>query len=386
MVRQQELLALADTIKILNDDDALELFKKTLPSASFVEIKVTSQSWRARALAALHKASRGPNNAHLHARPELDLIALAISGKKVGFDKVIKMIDEMVLNLKREQIDDENKKEYCEKQLDLSEDKKKELELSVSDSETAIEEMQGSIEKLTEEIAALKKGIKALDKSVAEATEQRKEENAEYKELKQSDTAAKEILLFAKNRLNKFYNPKLYKPPADAPAVFVQVATHRNSAAPPPPPESFGAYTKKSGENAGVTQMIDLLVKDLDTELTESEVNEKTAQSDYEELMAESAVKRADDSKSISDKTASKAAEEEALENEEDTKAATGKELMATLKYIHSLHGECDWLLKYFDARKEARDGELDALGKAKAVLNGADFSFVQMRSLRGSA
>merc|ERR1719218_17350 len=29
-----ELLALADTIKILNDDDALELFKKTLPSAA----------------------------------------------------------------------------------------------------------------------------------------------------------------------------------------------------------------------------------------------------------------------------------------------------------------------------------------------------------------
>merc|ERR1719474_2509898 len=83
--------------------------------------------------------------------------------------------------------------------------------------------------------------------------------------------------------------------------------------------------------------------------------------------------------------TASKAAEEEALENEEDTRAATGKELMATLKYIHSLHGECDWLLKYFDARKEARAGELDALGKAKAVLNGADFSFLQIKSLRGS-
>merc|ERR1719188_2514791 len=30
--RAEELLALADTIKILNDDDALELFKKTLPS------------------------------------------------------------------------------------------------------------------------------------------------------------------------------------------------------------------------------------------------------------------------------------------------------------------------------------------------------------------
>merc|ERR1719192_736578 len=288
------------------------------------------------------------------------------------------MIDDMVANLKQEQIDDDSKKEYCEKQLDTSEDKKKELEISLSDSETAIEELEGSIATLTEEIAALKKGIKALDKSVSEATEQRKEENAEYKELKQSDTAAKEILLFAKNRLNKFYNPKLYKPPADEPAMFVQVAAHRNDEAPPPPPESFGAYTKKSEDNAGVTQMIDLLVKDLDKELQEAEVNEKDAQTDYETLMAESATKRADDSKSMSDKAATKASEEEALERERDDKAATAKELMATLEYIHSLHGECDWLLKYFDARKEARDGEIDALGKAKAVLSGADFSLMQ--------
>jgi len=385
-LRQQELVALADTIKILNDDDALELFKKTLPSASFVELQVTSEAVRARARAALLKASRGPRNAHTPARPELDLIALAISGKKIGFEKVLGLIDEMVANLKKEQIDDANKKEYCDKQFDLSEDKKKELELSVSDSETAIEEMEGSIEKLTEELAALTKGIKALDKSVAEATEQRKEENDEYKELKQSDTAAKEILLFAKNRLNKFYNPKLYKPPSDAPEMFVQVAAHESKGAPPAPPESFNAYTKKSEGNAGVTQMIDLLVKDLDKELQEAEINEKDAQSDYEQLMAESATKRADDSKSMSDKTASRASEEEALEKEQDTKAATGKELMATLEYIHSLHGECDWLLKYFDARKEARDGELDALGKAKAVLSGADFSLLQTRSLRGYA
>merc|ERR1719411_2169251 len=36
--RQEELVALAETIKILNDDDALELFKKTLPSASFLQV------------------------------------------------------------------------------------------------------------------------------------------------------------------------------------------------------------------------------------------------------------------------------------------------------------------------------------------------------------
>merc|ERR1719247_878354 len=55
--RSQELLALADTIKVLNDDDALELFKKALPgsSASLVQVKVNSASARARALAAIRK-------------------------------------------------------------------------------------------------------------------------------------------------------------------------------------------------------------------------------------------------------------------------------------------------------------------------------------------
>merc|ERR1712003_25502 len=56
-------------------------------------------------------------------------------------------------------------------------------------------------------------GIKALDKSVAEATEQRKEENTEFKDLMASNTAAKDVMAYAKNRLNKFYNPKLYKAP-----------------------------------------------------------------------------------------------------------------------------------------------------------------------------
>merc|ERR1719499_289425 len=195
--RQEELVALAETIKILNDDDALELFKKTLPSAaSLLQVVESEQSLRSRALLAVQEAAQ--KGSPLRAQPQLDLIALALKGKSQGFEKVIKMIDDMVANLKTEQADDEAKKEYCDKEFDTSEDKKKELELKVSDSATAIEELEGSIATLTEEIAALGAGIKALDKAVAEATEIRKEENADYKELKQSDTAAKEILAMAK--------------------------------------------------------------------------------------------------------------------------------------------------------------------------------------------
>merc|ERR1719266_2281101 len=158
--RSEELVALSETIKILNDDDALELFKKTLPSAaaaSLVQVRSNNLHAQSVALTALKAAAQ---HQHLPSRPEIDLIALALSGKKIGFGKVIKMIDDMIGNLKQEQLDDAVKKEYCEKQLDMAEDKKKELEVTLSDSETAIEELEGDIATVTEEIAALKKGIK----------------------------------------------------------------------------------------------------------------------------------------------------------------------------------------------------------------------------------
>merc|ERR1712224_1165017 len=62
-------------------------------------------------------------------------------------------------------------------------------------------------------IAALEDGIKALDKQVAEATADRKEEHEENVETLANDNAAKELIGVAKNRLNRFYNPKLYVAP-----------------------------------------------------------------------------------------------------------------------------------------------------------------------------
>lgn len=269
------------------------------------------------------------------------------------------------------------------------------MEKSLSDTEAAIAKTVEGIATTKDEIAALEAGIKALDKEVADATVQRREENEDYKQLMASNTAAKDIIEMAKNRLNKFYNPKLYKPPAKEElseqdaivrnmggAALVDVSAHtQNNDAPPPPPETFGAYSKKSEESTGVIAMIDLLIKDLDTEMIEAETTEKEAQKDYEDMMADSAEKRALDSKTLTDKGDTKASLEGDLEAHKEAKADTGKELMATLEYIASLHQECDWLIEYYEVRKSARVGEIDSLKKAKAVLSGADFSLLQTKS-----
>merc|ERR1719465_115168 len=69
-LRAEELLAIADTIKILNDDDALELFKKTLPTPSLLQLKTNAKVMQQRALNVLQQANQG-NRA---GRPDLDLI------------------------------------------------------------------------------------------------------------------------------------------------------------------------------------------------------------------------------------------------------------------------------------------------------------------------
>merc|ERR1719498_123702 len=120
------------------------------------------------------------------------------------------------------------------------------------------------------------------------------------------------------------------------------------------------------------------MIADLDKEIQEIEVEEREAQKEYEQFMADSAAKRATDAKSIEDKESAKADLEAKLLKDGEEKTATMKEAMATHEYLADVHADCDWLLNNFEARKTARSGEIDAMTKAKAVLSGADYSLLQ--------
>merc|ERR1719230_17989 len=229
--------------------------------------------------------------------------------------------------------------------------------------------------------------------------DQRKKEHEDFTETLAANTAAVDLLKFAKNRLNKFYNPKLYKPPpkrelseeesitlsmggtlaptaAPGGIAGTGIGLSQSRAVPPPPPAADLAYKTKGEESSGVIRLIDLLINDVEKENQEMELEEKDAQSDYEKMMTNAANKRAEDSKSMTDKQSALAETEESLVNNKEALKNTNFELMNTEKLIAELHAECDWLLKYYDARKEARTGEIESLGKAKDVLSGADYSF----------
>lgn len=396
-MRTAEQLAIAETIKILNDDNALDLFKKTLPGASsFLQVQVSSKELKREALS-LVQAARSK-----HPSMRLDLVSLALRAKKTSFTKIIKMIDEMVTLLGKEQADDDQKKAYCRTELDESEDKLKGLSVDISDATKEIDEAKERMATLASDIAALGKGIKDLDKQVAEATQTRKEENDNYSVTLAANNAAVELLGIAKNRMNKFYDPKLYKANVqpevtalidtsdssddssdDSDDSFLQVASKsksrdEDSVAPPPAPEAFGSYKKQDEGNGGVMGLIDMLVADVEKEITEMKTEEEHAQTDYEQMVKDAAEKRALDARSITEKEGSKADLEERLHKMTTDKAGLLKEEMDTAEYNKDMHGECDWLLANHEVRKEARADEVEALKKATSVLSGADYSFMQ--------
>jgi len=297
------------------------------------------------------------------------------------------------------------KKRIVKKNSILPKTNKKTLDRSIANLETLIENTKSAIATLTEEISTLENGIKDLDNLVAEATTARKEAHATYVEELNANKGANELLAIAKNRLNKFYNPKLYKappkrelseeqrissnlggtlaptaPPGGIAGTGVTALAQRER--PAPAPEMYGAYKKSNEESTGVIAMIDLLKADLEKEMQESEVEEKHDQSEYEQMVSDSAEKRAQDSKSISHKQGANADAEAALVGAEGDHKDAMKSSMANAEYIHNLHQECDWLISNFDVRKEARAGEVESLKNAKAVLSGADYSLLEVNSL----
>jgi hypothetical protein len=379
--RAQEIEAISMAIQILNEDDALDVFKKTLktpetpaPAAAFMQVKNTKANklQKVRAMLATSKASS----------PAVALLQNALVSKvkamekmsKADFSKVVKMIDDMVALLQKEQKDDESSKKWCETEFDKSDDSKKALTQEVKSLASSIAEMSDEISGLKSEIAAATDRIAALDSSVAEATEQRKNENAEFSAAMSANNMAIELIGKAKNKLMQFYNPDLATP--EEPEVAEETAFVQVSMGQPGPAPETAEYAPKAGKSAGITALMDKLIRELEVGNQDAESTEKTAQRDYEELLAEAQKSRKDESKSIVDKRKAKGDLEESLEEAQRTHSLKETALTEVNTYIADLHKSCDFILESFEARREARTNEVEGLKKAKAVLAGADYSF----------
>merc|ERR1719311_420540 len=175
------------------------------------------------------------------------------------FEEIVKMIDDMVVLLGKQQAENDKQKSWCEDEFEKSADEEAAAKTSKAQIAAEISEIGDEIAELIEAVNVLKSEVSELDKTVADATESRKEDHAAYVESMQLNEVAVGLIAKAKNRLQKFYNPTLYKaaPKTEmtmegkiiTAGTFAQVAAHNSNddaVAPPPPPETFeGGVEKK---------------------------------------------------------------------------------------------------------------------------------------------
>merc|ERR1719463_26713 len=365
-LRTMEITAISEAIGILNDDDSLDVFKKALPS-SFVQTVGFLQHTDAKASRARKAQALLAGVASKAKDTHLNLLLYTLGSKlkmksASGFDDVVKMIDDMVVLLGKQQKEDEKQKAYCEGEFEKAADEEAASKTKLAQTDAKLAELTDSIGTLMEEISGLEASISALDKSVADATEQRKEEHAAYVEQMQMNEAAMGLVEKAKNRMQKFYNPTLYKAPPKTEATmeekiitagtFAQVRMHDN-VAPPPAPEMPSGPVQKNAKSAGVIGMMDTIISDLGSDMKDMEYEEKTAQKDYAELMADSQETRAGDTKALTGKTTTKAETEDMLMTAKETRSATATDLKQIATVIADLHAACDFIMQNFDLRKE---------------------------------
>jgi len=360
-----EVEAIGQAIGVLNNDDATALFSKTdtrpaeEAAPALLQVSIKKNSPKAVALEALRQVRRSDNKA---------ITMLAFSAKQalksgaVDFGKIMKMIDDMIVLLKEEYKTDLSTRDECNADLNKSATDSKDVARAVKGLEAKVEELTESIAQATEVVAKSAQEVKDSEQTMAEATDQRKKENAEFTIAVDMNNQAVKLVMLAKDKLNAFYNPDLVTP-TDAPVEGEALI----QALPEGAPEMKMGKKKSSG---GVTQLMDNLANDLNNDTASLEKDEAVAQSEYESLSKDLAQQIKDSLKDGVTAAEQKASGEADLLAAEDGLTLKTQEKASVAQTITDLHAKCDFLLENFEDRASKREGEISGLQKAKTVLS----------------
>merc|ERR1719428_1590317 len=205
-VRGDEMIALGEALKILTDDDARDLFGRSM---DFVQINLVSSS-QARLKAQNQARTQAVNRILETAKrtKNFQLATLAVSTQLDKFTKVKEAMDKFMEELKKQQKDEYEKNEFCKKEIDANEDSTKVKTNEKEDLEDKLEDLENEIKKFTVEIDDLKTEVAEMKVSMKRAGEDRKAENQDFQAAVADQRAVVNILNKVLARLKMFYEKK----------------------------------------------------------------------------------------------------------------------------------------------------------------------------------
>jgi len=356
--RGEEIVAVGETIGILTDDASRDMFSATY---SFIQIQESSlnRSIRVRAARLLENTGKRTGSTVL--------LALAAETKLDAFVKVQEEIDAMVKSLTKEMKDEVAHRDFCVDELTANKNSQSDKTNSVSDLEAEMADLNSSIDTLAKEIADLNAQVAEMNVQVKRASEDREAANKDFQQTVSDQRATKAILEKATARLEKVYEKKEKTEDSapmeeTVPATFVQLAQNQ------PEQKSYS----KNDSGGGVMGLLQEIIGEADRMESDANLSEQDEQDAYQNFVKDTSKSIKNAQRSITMKQEEKATKESAAVTAKSSHKADSKALMNLKKYNAELHSSCDYVMKNFGARQEARGQEIDSLGQAKAILNGA--------------
>jgi len=355
--RATEIAAVGKAISILSSDESRDMFNKAYNrESSFLQISNVTFKQRERAFKLLNTAAVKFN------KPDLE--AVATSARLDAFAKVKEAIDGMITNLQKEQKDEVKHKDWCTDSLFGNLQESEHTQRNIAGGEANIENLEADMKTLDGVMEVLTTEIKEIKKQVAEAGENRTAQNEDFKAI----VAEQKEALFILQGALKVLQQAFAKPP---PLVLTQI---KHTFSGPPPPEGFESYKKNQNSNP-VIAMIENIIHNTEMMIADVTRDEQSNQDAYTDIVnkSENSIKTKETSKINksevrAQKDMSKMEETSVLEKENaDLKSLKSQEI--------DVHQSCDFVLKYFDVRQEARGQEIEALRQAIAILSGSDFA-----------
>merc|ERR1719263_1049815 len=292
------------------------------------------------------------------------LASLAVQVKLDAFTKVKAAMDKMLVELAAQQKAEYAKWETCKKDIDTTEDEIWNGKVEKRDLASKHKDLENTLKMLNKDIDDLKAEVAEAEVNLKKAGEQRKADNQLYQTTISDQRATIAILNMALKRLKAFYEPK---------AALLQVRLHANPPPKPSGPEAVG-YSK-SGTSGGVMQLLGMIIEDAGRTIDEMNADEQKSQADYGEYVAATTASIEANREAIAEKEKQVASAEGEKSETEESQLANQASLDKLADLLSGIHGQCDFILKYFDIRQTSRADEMDGIEEAKAILSGADFS-----------
>jgi len=344
--RTEEISAVSEALKFLSSDDAHDLFTRTYNFVQTGEMDARRMQ-ASKYLAVAASKLNAPKLATLSQSVKLD-----------AFTKVKKAIDDMISALLQEKADEIKHKDFCVSNLNENTSNTNEKTRDLSDLNAKIDELDARIKSLAAAIDELKAQIAELEVQLKRAGENREKENLEFQKTVSDQRATIKLLTQAMEVLKGFYEKGKKG-----------VALNQQPAG-PPPPAGFKSYANNAG-GGGVIGMITQIINDSKAMEAEAIHDETDAQAAYESFVQESNTSITAKNEDIVNKSEAKATAEADKASAEEAADATTIELEQLSNEKADLHKACDFTMKNFDIRQEARDQEVEALRTAKSILSG---------------